>query len=87
MICQIYNQTLEYESTFKYLGVDINRYLNLKRFYDSMYSLVNHKSHLLKMIRPSLNVDAATAVGKSMNLSLIDYGNLFLTSLTQKKKI
>ena len=84
VVCQIYNQTLEYESTFKYLGVDIDRYLNLKSFYDSMYKLVNHKLYLLKLIRPSLTVDAAIAVGKSMILSLIDYGNLFLTSLTQK---
>ena len=31
-----------------------------------------------------MTVDAAIAVGKSMILSLIDYGNVFLTSLTQK---
>ena len=84
VICQIYNQTLEYESTFKYLGVDIDRYLNLKGFFDSMYKLVNHKLYLFKLIRPSLTIDAAITVGKSMILSLIDYGNMFLTSLTQK---
>ena len=49
-----------------------------------MYKLVNHKLFLLKLIRPSLTVQAALAVGKSMILSLIDYGNIFLTSLTQK---
>ena len=84
VICQIYNQTLEYESTFKYLGVDIDRYLTMKSFFDSMYKLVNHKLYLLKLIRPSLTVEAALAVGKSMILSLINYGNIFLTSLTQK---
>ena len=84
MKCQIFNQTLEYESTFKYLGVDIDRYLNLKSFFDSMYKLVNDKLYLLKLIGPSLTVQAALAVGKSMILSLIDYGNMFLTSLTQK---
>ena len=82
--CQIYNQTLEYENTFKYLGVDIDRYLTMKSFFDSMYKLVNHKLYLLKLIRSSLTVEAALAVGKSMILSLIDYGNIFLTSLTQK---
>ena len=82
--CQIYNQTLEYENTFKYLGVDIDRYLTMKSFFDSMYKLVNHKLYLLKLIRPSLTVEAALAVGKSMILSLIDYGNIYLTSLTQK---
>ena len=82
--CHIYNQTLEYENTFKYLGVDIDRYLTMKSFFDSMYKLVNHKLYLLKLIRSSLTVEAALAVGKSMILSLIDYGNIFLTSLTQK---
>ena len=62
----------------------MDRYLNLKSFYDSLYKLVNHKLYLLKLIRASLPVGAATAVGKSMTPSLIDYGNLFLTSLTQK---
>ena len=75
--CQIYNQTLEYENTFKYLGVDIDRYLTMKSFFDSMYKLVNHKLYLLKLIRTSLTVEAALAVGKSMILSLIDYGNIF----------
>ena len=71
-------------NTFKYLGVDIDRYLTMKSFFDSMYKLVNHKLYLLKLIRSSLTVEAALAVGKSMILSLIDYGNIFLTSLTQK---
>ena len=56
----------------------------MKSFFDSMYKLVNHKLYLLKLIRSSLTVEAALAVGKSMILSLIDYGNIFLTSLTQK---
>ena len=41
---------------------------------------------MLKLIRPSLTIDAALAVGKSMLLSLIDYGNIFLTCLTQEDK-
>ena len=77
--CFIYNQKLTYESTFKYLGVDIDRNLNMKSFYESMYKLANHK-----LIRPSLTVNAALAVGKSMIISLIDYGNIFLTALTRE---
>ena len=51
-----------------------------------MYKLVNHKLYLLKLIRPALTVQAALSVGKSMILSLIDYGNIFLTILTQEDK-
>ena len=36
-----------------------------------MYKLVNHKLYLFKLIRPSLTVEAAIAVRKSMILSLI----------------
>ena len=84
--CSIYGQNLSYVSTFKYLGIDIDRYLNMKSFYDSMYKLVNHKLYMLKLIRPCLTIDAALAVGKSMILSLIDYGNIFLTCLTHEDK-
>ena len=83
-ISQIYGQNLSYVSSFKYLGIDVDRYLNMKNFYDSMYKLVNHKLYLLKLIRPSLTIDAALAVAKSMILSLIDYGNIFLTIITQE---
>ena len=82
-ICRIYDQDLCFVNTFKYLGVDIDRHLNFESFYDSMYKLVNHKLCLLKLIRPALTVQAALSVGKSMILSLIDYGNIFLTTLTQ----
>ena len=85
-ICRIYEQDLSFVSTFKYLGVDIDRHLNFKSCYDSMYKLVNHKLYLLKLIRPALTVQAALSVGKSMILSLIDYGNIFLTILTQEDK-
>ena len=67
--CQIYGETLSYVNTFKYLGIDIDRNFSMKKFYDSMYKLVNHKLYLLKLIRPSFTIDAALAVGKSMILS------------------
>ena len=54
VICQIYKQNLVYERTFRDLGVDIDRYFNLKSFYDTMYKLVNHNLYLLKLIRLSL---------------------------------
>ena len=84
--CQIYDQEISYVNTFKYLGIDIDRNLNMKSFYDSLYKLTNHKLYLLKLIRSSLTTDAALLVGKSMILSLIDYGNIFLTCLTLEEK-
>ena len=80
--CYIYGQQLSCVTAFKYLGIDIDRNSSMKSFYESMYKLVNHKLYLLKLIRPSLSIDDALAVGKSMILSLIDYGNIFLTCIT-----
>ena len=51
-----------------------------------MYKLVSHKLNLLTLMRPPLAVKAALAVRKSMILSLIDYGNIFLTCITQEDK-
>ena len=86
VICQIYGQRLTYLNTFKYLGIDIDKNLNMKSFYDSMYKLVSHKFYLLKLIRSSLTIAAALAIAKSMILSLIDYGNIFLTIVTQEDR-
>ena len=85
-ICKIYNQELSYVNSFKYLGVDIDKNLSMKNYFDTVYKLVNHKLYLLKLIRTSLTIDAALSIGKSMILSLIDYGNIFLTGITQEDK-
>ena len=85
-VLTMYNQQLSYVNSFKYLGIEIDRNLNMKGFYEALYKLVNHKLYLLKLIRPSLTIDAAVSVSKSMILSLIDYGNIFLTGLTQEDK-
>ena len=85
-ICLMYNQKLSYVNSFKYLGIDIDRNLNMKNYFDTVFKLINHKLYLLKLIRPSMTIDASLAVGKSMILSLIDYGNIFLTTLTQDDK-
>ena len=58
----------------------------MKGYYQGLYKLVNHKSFLLKLIRPSLTIDAAISVCRSMILTLIDYGNMFRPGLTLDDK-
>ena len=58
----------------------------MKRYHEALYKLVNHKSFLLKLIRPSLTIDAAISVCRSMILTLIEYGNMFRTGLTLDDK-
>ena len=47
---------------------------------------INHKPFILRIIRPCLTIHAAVNIARSMILSLIDYGNIFLTCCTQGDK-
>ena len=58
----------------------------MKGQFEYLYKIVNHKLFLLKTIRPCLTVKAALSVARSMILSLIDYGNIFLSGCTQEDK-
>ena len=66
---------LEYVSSFKYLGVEIDRNLTMKSQYEYIFKAVNHKFFLLKLIRRSLTIKAALEVARSMIFSLIDYAH------------
>ena len=77
---------LESVSSFKYLGVEIDRNLTMKSQYEYIFKAVNHKFFLLTLIRRSLTIKAALEVARSMILSLIYYGNIFLTGCTQEDK-
>ena len=57
----------------------VDRNMNMKGQFEYLHKIVNHKLFLLKTIRPCLTTKAALSVAKSMILSLIDYGNIFLT--------
>ena len=77
---------ISYVPSFKYLGVEIDRNLCMKGQYEYLFKLVNHKLFLLRTIRPCLTIKAAVDIARSMILSLIDYGNVFLTCCTQANR-
>ena len=85
-IIRIDQQKITYENSFKYLGIEIDKNINMKGQFEYLYKIVNHKLFLLRIIRPCLTINAALNIARSMILSLIDYGNIFLTSCTQKDK-
>ena len=58
----------------------------MKGQYEYLFKLVNHKLFLLRTIRPCLTIKAAVDIARSMILSLIDYGNVFLTCCTQANR-
>ena len=80
---QINNKTLHYEHTFRYLGIDIDQHLTMKTVRDSIYRNATHKLYIYRLVRSSLTMSAAIQVLKSMFLSVLDYGNVFLTGINK----
>ena len=58
----------------------------MKGQFEYLFKIVNPKLFLLRIIRPCLTIYAAVNIARSMILSLIDYGNIFLTCCTQGGK-
>ena len=85
-IVKIDQSLISYVNSFKYLGTEIDKNINMKGQFEYLYKSVNHKLFLLRILRPCLTVNAASNIARSMILSLIDYGNIFLTCCTQKDK-
>ena len=77
---------ISYVPSFKYLGVEIDRNMCMKGQFEYLFKLVNHKLFLLRTIRPCLTIKAAVDIARSMILSLIDHGNVFLTCCTQANR-
>ena len=80
---QINNKTLHYEHTFRYLGIDIDQHLTMKTVRDSIYRNATHKLYIYRLVRSLLTMSAAIQVLKSMFLSVLDYGNVFLTAINK----
>ena len=74
---------VDYVTSYLYLGVDIDNMLTFKKHYNNTFKNVSHKLFILRKIRYMINVKAALDITKTMLCSVIDYGNIFLSSCTQ----
>ena len=75
--------SVDYLTSYLYLGVDIDDMLTFKKHYNNTFKNVSHKLFILRKIRYMINVKAALDITKTMLCSVIDYGNIFLSSCTQ----
>ena len=73
---------LNYVSSYLYLGVDIDNQLLFKTFYSNTFKKISYKLFLLRRIRYMITEKAALDIIKTMLCSVIDYGNIFLSSCT-----
>ena len=75
--------TVDYVSSYLYLGVDIDNMLTFKKHFSNTFKNVSHKLFILRKIRYMVNIKAALDVAKTMICSIIDYGNIFLSSINE----
>ena len=75
--------SVDYVTSYLYLGVDIDNMLTFKKHYNNTFKNVSHKLFILRKIRYMINVKAALDITKTMLCSVIDYGNIFLSSCNQ----
>ena len=70
------------EKQYKYLGVILDSKLNFEPQYKELIKTFSFKLYLYRRIRNCLNDFAAKSILKSMVLSYLDYGSMFLTVRT-----
>ena len=67
-------------NSYLYLGVDIDSQLTFKNFYNNTFKKISYKLSLLRRIRFMITEKAALDIIKTMFCSIVDYGNIFLSS-------
>ena len=82
---KILGEPVHYVTSYLYLRVDIDKYLTFKPYYANMYKTITYKLSLLCRIRPMITTKAALDITKTMFCSIIDYGNIFLSSCTENE--
>ena len=70
------------EKQYKYLGVILDSKLNFEPQYKELVKTFSFKLYLYRRIRKCLNDFAAKSILKTMVLSYLDYGSMFLTVRT-----
>ena len=69
---RINSTNLPYEHHFRYLGIELDHLLTMKKTCDQIYENASHKFYIYRLIRGSLTMFAATQVLKTMFVSILD---------------
>ena len=75
---------IEYVEKYDYLGVTIETDLKFKRHIEKSFTRINNKLYVFTCMRKSMNTKAAVMVYKSMVLPFFEYGNVFLSTYTER---
>ena len=78
----INKEVLLFEKQYKYLGVILDSKLNFEQQYKELIKTFSFKLYLYRRIGNCMNDFAAKSILKTMVLSYLDYGSMFLTVRT-----
>ena len=76
----ILNTPVEYVNSYLYLGVDIDNLLTFEKYFSNVFKKISYKLYLLRRIRYMVTLKASLDITKTMLCSIVDYGNIFLSS-------
>ena len=76
--------TLQRAKTYTYLGIKLDEQLSLETHANSLISKVSNKIYHLSKIRSFITKKAAILIHKNMILPVLEYGDIFLHSASQK---
>ena len=79
----ISNVNIKYVTSYLYLGVDIDSSLTFKQYYANMFKKISYKLSLLRRIRYMITLKASLDITKTMFCSIIDYGNIFISTCNE----
>ena len=80
------NKSINATISYKYLGVDIDRSLNLNSNFDRTYKKACGRLKLLRKIRPFLNVTAAKAIYQGMVVPILTYCGILNLNVSKSRK-
>ena len=82
----INGNVLQRAQTYTYLGIKLDEQLTLETYANVVVERVSQKVYQLKKIRSLLTNRAALLIYKNMILPILEYGDIFLHSASQKIK-
>ena len=83
-IFKIGNSTLQRNKTYTYLGIKLDEQLALETHANSLIQRVSNRVYQLTKIRSYVTKKAALLIYKNMILPVLEYGDIFLHSASQK---
>ena len=85
LVVKMSNTALANVSTYKYLGVDLDRNLSYENAVHNTYLKANKKLFTLRKIRPYLSQEVSALIYKQYILPILDYAAFLFESATKQE--